>query len=45
MGSLVNPPWVRALAWAGALLVLGLNAFLLWQGLVARLQPGFRRQA
>lgn len=33
MGSLANPPWVRALAWAGALLVLGLNAFLVWQGL------------
>ncbi|MGC8905029.1 Nramp family divalent metal transporter [Thermus sp.] len=33
MGALANPLWVRLLAWAGALLVLGLNAFLLLEGL------------
>ncbi|BBL83354.1 Nramp family divalent metal transporter [Thermus thermophilus] len=35
MGSLVAPGWLRLLAWAGALLVLVLNLFLLVQALAS----------
>ena len=31
MGSLVAPKWMRALAWPVAVLIAGLNAWLLWQ--------------
>jgi manganese transport protein len=31
MGSLVAPMWMRALAWPVAVVIAGLNAWLLWQ--------------
>jgi manganese transport protein len=31
MGSFVNKPWVRVLSWMVALLIAGLNAWLLVQ--------------
>jgi manganese transport protein len=33
MGSLVAPRWMIALAWPTALLIAGLNVWLLWQTL------------
>jgi len=33
MGAMVNPPLVRLLAWGAAILVLGLNIFLIFQAL------------
>jgi manganese transport protein len=31
MGAFVNPFWVKAIAWPVAIIIAGLNAFLLWQ--------------
>ncbi|MEP6917382.1 MAG: divalent metal cation transporter, partial [Acidobacteriota bacterium] len=31
MGALVAPMWMRALAWPVAVVIAGLNAWLLWQ--------------
>ncbi len=31
MGALVAPPWLRALAWPVAVIIAGLNGWLLWQ--------------
>jgi manganese transport protein len=31
MGSFRNPPWVRALAWISAAIIVGLNTWLAWQ--------------
>ena len=31
MGEFVNPPWVKVLAWFTALIIAGLNVWLLWQ--------------
>lgn len=33
MGSLTNPLWLHLLGWSAALMVLGLNVYLLWQGI------------
>jgi manganese transport protein len=30
MGEFVNPPWLKVLAWAVAVVIAGLNAYLLW---------------
>ncbi|MBI1873778.1 MAG: divalent metal cation transporter, partial [Acidobacteria bacterium] len=35
MGALVNPTWVKALAWAAAILIAVLNLWLLVQVLMA----------
>ena len=35
MGSLVAPIWMRALAWPVAVLIAGLNAWMLWQTFMA----------
>jgi manganese transport protein len=34
MGAFVNPPWVKALAWAVAVVIAALNAWLLYQTFV-----------
>jgi manganese transport protein len=33
MGTFASPPWLRCLAWGAALLILGLNAWLVAQAL------------
>jgi manganese transport protein len=30
MGEFVNPPWLKVLAWTVAVVIAGLNAYLLW---------------
>jgi manganese transport protein len=30
MGRFVNPAWVRVLSWAVAVIIISLNAYLLW---------------
>ena len=39
MGEFVNPLWLKIIAWSIAIIIAGLNAWLLWQTFVGWLNP------
>jgi manganese transport protein len=40
MGEFVNPPWLKVLAYAVSTIIVGLNAWLLWETFIGWLHPG-----
>ena len=39
MGAFVNPPWLKAVAWGVAIVIMGLNGWLLVQTFLSLIQP------
>lgn len=39
MGEFVNPVWLKLIAWSVAIIIAGLNAWLIWQTLLGWLSP------